>query len=59
MGLNLLFDMGETTWEEIQEREPLTHALFSWLKAIDAYTYAVYEGDEEHDYRSKKGDNAR
>ena len=64
MGINLLFSgMGPTTEDQIKVREPLTHALFKWLQAIDAWTYSTYPGDttddEEADYRSKLADKAR
>ena len=45
----MLFVMGKTSEEDVQVSEPLTYALFKWLEAIDAWTYATYKGDDSGD----------
>ena len=54
----MLFQMGPTSEEEIEQKEPLTYALYKWLDGMHDYGFATLPGDDQFYYRSLKGDLA-
>ena len=45
-GLCMIFHMGTTSEEEIEQKEPLTYALYKWLDGMHDYGFATLPGDD-------------